>query len=415
MNTLAILLAQTQSAAAIEIILLLLGAVIIGYVTAWLYYKAIYSKKTAAINSQNEELRSKIEELEADKGSLKRNMQEKEQEMILLKEEFNAFKALHAETVHETDDLKLKNKKSKQLLHEKDKTLMAIAERKHLLDYTSFGKASDAEKDDLRMISGIGPFIEERLHALDIFTYKQISKFTKKDIETINLAIEYFSGRIERDEWVAQAKELVRTEKERLDLLERIRAKKTRIYFDRIGLAKKEEADDLTVINGIGGWIKEKLNALDIYTYRQISKFNDEDMDIVTDAIEYFPGRIERDEWIHQAQELVRAEVSKEELLKRISKMKNRIYYDRLGVASKQYANNLTLIKGISSWIEERLNLLDIFTYEQISKLTPKDVTIITEILDIPEDRIEKEKWIGQADELVKYQINKATKQEPVL
>ena len=81
-----------------------------------------------------------------------------------------------------------------------------IAQRKHLLDYKSFGTATEAEKDDLKMISGIGPFIEKRLHALDIYTFRQISKFTARDIETINVAIIYFSGRIERDEWVAQAK-----------------------------------------------------------------------------------------------------------------------------------------------------------------------------------------------------------------
>jgi predicted flap endonuclease-1-like 5' DNA nuclease len=92
-----------------------------------------------------------------------------------------------------------------------------------LLDYSSFGTATEAEKDDLQMISGIGPFIEERLHEIDIFTFLQISKFTKRDINTIDIAIEYFSGRIERDEWVAQAEELVISEEQKNELLERIR------------------------------------------------------------------------------------------------------------------------------------------------------------------------------------------------
>ena len=60
------------------------------------------------------------------------------------------------------------------------------------------------------------------------------------------------------------------------------------------------------MISGIGGWINKKLNALGMYTFRQISNFEKEDIVAVTDAIEYFPGRIERDEWIHQAKELVR-------------------------------------------------------------------------------------------------------------
>jgi len=256
--------------------------------------------------------------------------------------------------------------------------------------------------DDLRMISGIGPFIEERLHDIDIYTFKQISKFTKEDIVIINDAIEYFAGRIERDEWVEQAKELVLDAEKRDALFKRISERKSSIYYNRIGTAKLEEADDLTAISGIGGWISKKLNMLDIYTYRQISNFNDEDIQSVTDAIEYFPGRIERDEWIDQAKELLRVEGKKTALLKSISDNKSRIYFDRLGIAHKHHANNLTLIKGISSWIEERLNMLEIFTFEQISKLEQKDIETITEILEIAKDRIKNDKWISQAKEFAK-------------
>jgi predicted flap endonuclease-1-like 5' DNA nuclease len=141
---------------------------------------------------------------------------------------------------------------------------------------------------------------------------------------------------------------------------------------------------------------------LDIYTFRQISNFTEEDVHTVTEAIEYFPGRIERDEWILQAQELVRIAGKKSELLTRIRERKGRIYFDRLGVAHKHQANNLTLIKGIGLWIEERLNMLDIYTFEQISKLTPADVETITEILEISPGRIDRDNWVIQAHELVK-------------
>jgi predicted flap endonuclease-1-like 5' DNA nuclease len=285
--------------------------------------------------------------------------------------------------------------------------LAHIAERKHLLDYKSFGTATEAEKDDLKMISGIGPFIERRLHAVDIYTFRQISKFTAKDIEKINVAIVYFSGRIERDEWVAQARELVHNQDEKAALLKRISERKANIYYDRIGIAKKEEANDLTIISGIGGWIQEKLNVLDIYTFRQISNFTKEDVVAVTEAIEYFPGRIERDEWILQAKDLVRIAGNKAELLKRIRERKGRIYYDRLGIAHKHEANNLTLIDGLGLWVEERLNMLDIYTFEQISKLTHADIETITEVLEIIPGRIEKDNWVGQARELAKKQEQK--------
>jgi predicted flap endonuclease-1-like 5' DNA nuclease len=406
MNALTILLEQTKSEATFEIIFMLLGSAIIGYLTAWLFYKAFYEKRIKVIESEKHELNNRIVNLDAEIFSLKKNLSEKEEETEQLILEVRALKALHAEAVHETDDVALKNKRNEQLLYEKDEALINIAQRKHLLDYKSFGIALESEKDDLKMISGIGPFIEERLHALDIYTFRQISKFTPQDIDTINDAIEYFSGRIERDDWVAQALELVRREELRSELFKRISERKTSIYYNRIGIAKKEEADDLTIISGIGGWIQEKLNVLDIFTFRQISNFTKEDIATVTDAIEYFPGRIERDEWILQARELIRIAGKKSELLKRIRDRKGRIYYDRLGIAHKHEANNLTLIDGLGLWVEERLNTLGIYTFSQISKLTHSDIETITEVLEIIPGRIELDHWVDQARELAKKNIH---------
>ena len=405
MNALIILLAQTKGEATIEIILLLLGAAIITYLTAWLYYKSVYGKKIKLIESEKHELNNRIVNLDSEIVNLKKSQSEKEKETEQLILEVRALKALHSEAVNETDYMTLQNKRNEQLLYEKDEALLNIAQRKHLLDYKSFGIATEAEKDDLKMISGIGPFIEERLHALDIYTFSQISNFTPQDIDTINDAIEYFSGRIDRDEWVAQAKELVRSEELRTDLFKRISEKKNKIYYNRIGIAKKEEADDLTIISGIGGWIQEKLNALDIYTFQQISNFTKEDIVDVTEAIEYFPGRIERDEWILQARELIRIAGKKSDLLKRIRDRQDRIYYDRLGIAHKHEANNLTLIDGLGLWVEERLNTLGIYTFSQISKLTHTDIEIITEVLEIIPGRIEQDKWVDQARELAKNNI----------
>ncbi len=343
--------------------------------------------------SETEKLNNQIARLNTNNSDLLENLREKGNETDYLQKEIDTLKALHAESVHEADE-----------------ALVHIAKRKYLLDYHSIGKAEKTERDDLKMISGIGPFIEERLHALDIYTFRQISNFTPGDIEKLNIALEYFSGRIERDKWVAQARELVNAEENRINLLEQIRAKKTRIYFDRIGTAHKDNADELTLISGIGGWINQKLNALDIYTFKQISNFSDEDVHIVAEAIEYFPGRIERDEWILQAHELVRIEGKKAELLKRIRGRKNKVYYDRLGVAHKQHANNLTLINGIGLWIEERLNMLDIYTFDQVSNFTPSDVETISGILEISPERMDINNWVIQARRLKKDNSNVSKK-----
>jgi predicted flap endonuclease-1-like 5' DNA nuclease len=59
--------------------------------------------------------------------------------------------------------------------------------------------------------------------------------------------------------------------------------------------------DDLKLIHGIGPSIEKKLNALGIYSFRQISEFTPRAIDEITQTIKFFPGRIERDKWVSQA------------------------------------------------------------------------------------------------------------------
>ncbi|HJL71381.1 MAG TPA: hypothetical protein QGG11_01685 [Candidatus Poseidoniia archaeon] len=46
------------------------------------------------------------------------------------------------------------------------------------------------------------------LVALGIYKIEQIAKMTSELEDEVNLAIEFFPGRVKRDEWVNQAKEL---------------------------------------------------------------------------------------------------------------------------------------------------------------------------------------------------------------
>ena len=61
----------------------------------------------------------------------------------------------------------------------------------------------------MKKISGVGPFIEARLNGINIYTFQQISKMTEQIEDDVNEAIEYFPGRVRRDEWVAQCKQFV--------------------------------------------------------------------------------------------------------------------------------------------------------------------------------------------------------------
>ena len=72
--------------------------------------------------------------------------------------------------------------------------------------------APKGEADDLKKISGVGPVLEKKLHAFGVTQYAQIAAFTKDDIAKLDEALN-FKGRIERDDWIGQAKALAEESK----------------------------------------------------------------------------------------------------------------------------------------------------------------------------------------------------------
>lgn len=65
----------------------------------------------------------------------------------------------------------------------------------------------DGEADDLQRIGGIGPKIELILNELGIFHFNQIAAWTPGEAAWVDSYLRY-QGRVIREEWVAQAKEL---------------------------------------------------------------------------------------------------------------------------------------------------------------------------------------------------------------
>ena len=88
--------------------------------------------------------------------------------------------------------------------------LERVAQKAGGIDFDVLGVATVSEADDLQKIKGIGPFIAQKLFALGIYTFKQVGNMTPEIEEEVNVAIEFFPGRVKRDEWAKQAKELAK-------------------------------------------------------------------------------------------------------------------------------------------------------------------------------------------------------------
>jgi len=96
----------------------------------------------------------------------------------------------------------------------KEEELIRVAEKAKTIDFGTLGVASASEADDLQKIKGIGPFIAEKLNALGIYKFSQLANMTSEIEEEVNVAIEFFSGRVKRDEWAKQARNITGGEEE---------------------------------------------------------------------------------------------------------------------------------------------------------------------------------------------------------
>ncbi len=65
------------------------------------------------------------------------------------------------------------------------------------------------EVDDLQEIVGIGKVFESALNELGITSFRQIANFRVADIARVNQELKEFKGRMEQDDWIGQAKDLL--------------------------------------------------------------------------------------------------------------------------------------------------------------------------------------------------------------
>jgi len=172
---------------------------------------------------------------------------------------------------------------------------------------TKLGTPGIDHTDDLKVISGIGPQMEDLLNGFGIKSWEQLADFDDNDIATVDAALEDFPGRITRDEWVPQARAIMENGHKPVARAPKPRPKPSwQKGTTKLGTPGAGHKDDLKVINGIGPKMESILNGFGIQAWEQLAALKKAEVETVNDAIESFPGRIERDEWVAQAKELVK-------------------------------------------------------------------------------------------------------------
>jgi predicted flap endonuclease-1-like 5' DNA nuclease len=90
-------------------------------------------------------------------------------------------------------------------------------------------------------------------------------------------------------------------------VLSRIQLRASALDFDRLGYAGPDDADNLQVIDGISPFVERRLQAAGIYRFRQLAHLTPDDVYLLNEIIEFFPGRIQRDNWVGQAKTLMQS------------------------------------------------------------------------------------------------------------
>ncbi len=176
--------------------------------------------------------------------------------------------------------------------------------------------ASTAASDDLTKIKGLGSILALKLNRIGITRLDQVAAWSGADILKINQQLE-FSGRIEREDWIGQAKRLlagkeavvdgttahVTNQQKRATILSGQNAVLDPATSCLALRTVTGPADDLKRIAGVGVVLESKLNEMGYTHFEHIEHLSAFDIQRISEGLE-FTGRIEREDWMGQAKRL---------------------------------------------------------------------------------------------------------------
>ncbi len=118
---------------------------------------------------------------------------------------FEAWKAYSPKTAKETAEpaLLADGREIPGLVEDKHEQPELIEDKHQEPELLSAPRSG--EGDDLKRIKGVGPKLEGVLHDLGFYHFEQIAAWTKENVAWVDGRLK-FKGRIERDDWIGQAK-----------------------------------------------------------------------------------------------------------------------------------------------------------------------------------------------------------------
>jgi predicted flap endonuclease-1-like 5' DNA nuclease len=186
-------------------------------------------RRTIELEAENTQLRHDTAQCKQDNEALKRDLTEQEELKVQNKElarvlesmessrkqyenDANRYRERAGKSEEQSDTLRIRLDEVEQNFIEMENqqhNALKDARRSAAAQAADDMKVQMGEHDDLQAINGIGKVFEQTLHELGIVSYRQIANFDVLDIARVNTALNEFKGRLEQDDWIGQAKELL--------------------------------------------------------------------------------------------------------------------------------------------------------------------------------------------------------------
>lgn len=367
-------------------------AFLIGFLTGWI----LYGGRARRYRKEAEKLKSELDALHAEQSVLKEQLELKEADLV--KAEREAEEAMHlartveGEKAQLSADLDTAHEAMEALnarIHTYDGTIddlnnqiLGLKARNNQLN-VDVERESEAMNQLAQMQSSYNAslsrlaVIEKKMETIlgenealktELNTVKTSTEELKSSTAELKTSTEKLKTSTEELAAVANAQppaverglvSEVLTEEEPVQEIIEVssndaRAEVISLIGSKIPKATVDEKDDLTLIKGVGAFIEEKLNGLGIYTYEQISQFDEEMIEKITAAIEFFPGRIKRDDWVGQATRLMDIKSDNPEALN-----PKAVFPDN--------SEDLKIVEGIGPKIEQLLKDAKINTWQELA------------------------------------------------
>jgi len=240
---------QAALIAILEILVMLLGACLLGYAIAWNFrgetidYQnemlEIQQKENSSLTHHGDEYKNQVElwrekhrhdlniiqqnlsDLISEKEKLQKHKIELESSLTESRNETREVQTRLQQIENEIGTLRYRNRQLEFQLKEAEESNSKLKteiedlvaerkEKKSVSDHPFVRPVEPDDKDDLTKIKGVGPFIEKRLNMIGIYTFQQLAELSPEMIDRVGTAIEFFPHRIIRDNWVGQASSFIK-------------------------------------------------------------------------------------------------------------------------------------------------------------------------------------------------------------